>query len=246
MMLFNADLHIHTVASPCGDLEMSPANILRKAVEANLQIIGIADHNCTKQAPLVQRLAREEGILALMGAEVTTREEIHCLCFFETETALSIFQEFIEDKLPKIPLDSSIFGYQVIVNEIEEIEEELPFLLITGLDASIDDVERKVHELNGIFIPAHIDKSRYSIISQLGFIPFDLPYDALEVTDKALISQILKRFPYLIGKTFIKNSDSHYIDGIGTVKTIFHIETPTFEEVSMALKSQNGRYVSFL
>ena len=31
MKTFRADLHIHTVLSPCGDLNMSPKNIVRKA-----------------------------------------------------------------------------------------------------------------------------------------------------------------------------------------------------------------------
>ena len=35
-MLARADLHIHTVLSPCGDLEMSPGNILRAARERGL------------------------------------------------------------------------------------------------------------------------------------------------------------------------------------------------------------------
>ena len=32
-MRVKADLHIHTVLSPCGDLDMSPGNILRAALE---------------------------------------------------------------------------------------------------------------------------------------------------------------------------------------------------------------------
>jgi predicted metal-dependent phosphoesterase TrpH len=33
MPLFRADLHIHTLLSPCGDLSMSPQNIVNKAIE---------------------------------------------------------------------------------------------------------------------------------------------------------------------------------------------------------------------
>ena len=49
-MDIRADLHIHTVLSPCGDLEMSPENILHFAQIQGLNMIGITDHNSTRQA----------------------------------------------------------------------------------------------------------------------------------------------------------------------------------------------------
>ena len=42
-MDIRADLHIHTVLSPCGDLEMSPENILHFAQIQGLNMIGITD-----------------------------------------------------------------------------------------------------------------------------------------------------------------------------------------------------------
>jgi predicted metal-dependent phosphoesterase TrpH len=36
MKEFRADLHIHTLLSPCADLEMTPRNIVAKAMRANL------------------------------------------------------------------------------------------------------------------------------------------------------------------------------------------------------------------
>ena len=38
---FKADLHIHTVLSPCGDLEMSPTAIVDRALERGLDMIAI-------------------------------------------------------------------------------------------------------------------------------------------------------------------------------------------------------------
>ena len=85
MNKYRADLHIHTVLSPCGNLEMSPANIIKKACEKGLDIIGITDHNSTRHCKLVSKLSELAGIFVLMGAEVTTREEVHCLTFFEND-----------------------------------------------------------------------------------------------------------------------------------------------------------------
>lgn len=243
MIAYKADLHIHTVISPCGDLEMSPSNIVAKAKEMGLGIIGIADHNCTKHGPLISSLAAKEDIYVLMGAEVTTKEEAHCLCFFPNEGTLSAFQRFLEEKLPPIPLDIKHFGFQVVVNEQEEIVEELPYLLIAAIDASIDQVEQKVHELGGLFIPAHINKNKFSVISQLGFIPFDLNYDALEISPHTTKPKFCLTLPQLEQKTFIQCSDAHLIEGIGSAFTNIYIENKSFDEIKMALHNQQGRYV---
>jgi predicted metal-dependent phosphoesterase TrpH len=77
MKIFRADLHIHTVLSPCGDLGMSPANIISEAVQKGIDIIGITDHNTTRHCKLISRLAAEKGIFVMQGAEVTTKEEVH-------------------------------------------------------------------------------------------------------------------------------------------------------------------------
>lgn len=244
MIEYRGDLHIHTVISPCGDLEMSPTNIVAKAKEVGLNIIGIADHNCTKHAPLIRALAEKEGILVLMGAEVTTREEAHCLSFFPDEDTLAQFQEYLEEWLPHIPLIPDIFGYQVVVNEQEEILEELPYLLISGINASIEEVEQKVHSLGGLFVPAHINRKRNSIISQLGFIPSDLHFDALEISKHTTKDGYCQSYPYLAGNVFVQSSDSHFIDGIGSVWTTFYLNELTFDEIRQALHNENGRFVS--
>jgi PHP family Zn ribbon phosphoesterase len=167
MKFYRADLHIHTLLSPCGDLEMSPANIVAKAKEKQLDIIGITDHNSTKHCRLTRKLAEKEGISVLCGAEVNTKEEVHCLAFFETDDKLELFQEFLDKQLPPVKNDVHRFGYQVVIDEKENIIEEVEKLLLTGLHAGIDEVEKVVHELGGIFIPAHVDRPYCSILSQL-------------------------------------------------------------------------------
>ena len=244
MKTFRVDLHTHTVLSPCGDLEMSPVNIVKKAKERGIDIIGISDHNSTLHAPLVKELAAKEGIAVMMGAEVTTKEEVHCLCFFETEENLSVFQKYLEDQLPHIPNDNDKFGYQVLVNEQEEIVDEVEWLLISAISQSIDQLEQKVHELDGLFIPAHINKMQDSIVSQLGFIPVDLNVDALELTRHISKEAFLKKNAYLKDKTFIKSSDAHCIDLVGDVYTEFLLKEASFNEVKMALRNEEGRTVN--
>ena len=45
MNRFRADLHNHTLLSPCGDIEMTPAHIVEAALTKGYDIIGITDHN---------------------------------------------------------------------------------------------------------------------------------------------------------------------------------------------------------
>ena len=234
---------MHTVLSPCGDLEMSPANIVRKASERGIDILGITDHNSTLHAPLIKELASREGIMVLMGAEVTTKEEVHCLCFFENEELLSQFQEYLNRHLPNIPNDTDRFGYQVVVNEEEEITDEIDCLLISGLNQGIEEIEKKVHALNGLFIPAHINKTVNSVISQLGFLPPDLKVDALEISQHTTKSEFLKKNKYLKNYNFIQSSDAHYIDNIGNAWTNFFMERRSFEEIKMALAGIDGRKI---
>lgn len=241
MKTYKADLHIHSVLSPCGDLDMSPRNIVEYAKAQNLQIIAVTDHNSTLHGPLVRKLAAPMGIAVLFGAEVTSREEVHCLCLFDTEDQRVDFQEYINVNLPDFANDPSKFGHQVVVNELDEIIEEIKPLLISALKVGVNDIEKKVHELGGLFIPAHVDRPVYSLISQLGFIPPDLNFDALEIFRTTNSNDFLAKHSYLKNPRLIKNSDSHYPHQIGSTFTVYQLNKPTCFELSLAFKGQQGR-----
>lgn len=82
MKEFRVDLHLHTCLSPCGSLEMSPRQIVETALEQGLDAIAVTDHNSTLQCPEIQTLGEECGLVVFAGAEVTTREEAHCVALF--------------------------------------------------------------------------------------------------------------------------------------------------------------------
>lgn len=243
MKTVKADLHIHTVLSPCGDLDMSPRNIVARALEEDLQIIGITDHNSTRQIEVVQKLAADAGIFVLPGVEITTREEVHCLAFFPDFQALNEFQTYLDTHLPNIPNNTDIFGYQVVVDENDLITYTEPKLLITALNQSVNQIEEKVHSLNGIFIPAHINKMVNSIFSQLGFIPPGLRFEALEIT--CCTTQNAVRNNYLIPENAILmiNSDAHFPADIGKGYSLLTLAGCSFQEVKSALAGEAGRSI---
>jgi PHP family Zn ribbon phosphoesterase len=240
---YKADLHIHSVLSPCGDLDMSPTRIIREAKNRKIDILGISDHNSTLHCKLMVELGKEEGIFILPGVEINTREEIHCLAFFENIDIVEDFQDFLDEHLLHVLNVSSKFGEQLVVDKNENIVYELEYLLISALDADIYEVSKQVKNLGGIFIPAHIDRPYNSIISQLGFIPADLEKDALEVSARFPVSVFRKHHPEFDNDILITNSDAHQPDAIGRTTSIFEIREPSFTEISMALKGLEGRKV---
>lgn len=235
-MNIRADLHIHTVLSPCGDLEMSPANIIHIARQKGLGIIGITDHNSTRQAPIIRDWGKEQGIFVLTGAEVTTKEEVHCLAFFSNDEELSEFQHYLDDHLPTILNNPDKFGDQVVANIHDEIIYQEEKLLISALDQNIGEIEKKVRQLNGIFIPAHIDKQRFSLLSQLGFIPTGLHYDALELCANTNPGTFISIHPELYLSPFIQSSDAHYPEDIGKVFTLLSPEEISFESIRLSIQ----------
>ena len=225
---------------------MHPVNIVSEAAKKGLDIIGITDHNSTRHCTLISKLAAEQDIFVLQGAEVTTKEEVHCLVFFENIDALNTFQEFLDNNLPDILNVPEIFGYQVQVDENEMIIFEEGRLLLNALKKSIEDVESFVHSLNGLFIPAHIDRKKNSIYSQLGFLPANLKADALEVSRQLTPEQFCKLHPEINRYPLIRSSDAHFQENIGMAVTNFIIAKPSFSEISMALRNEGGRRITML
>ncbi len=240
---FKADLHLHTVLSPCGDLEMSPSAIVDRALERGLDMIAISDHNTTRQVKVCQKIGRERGLFVLGGVEVTSQEEAHCLCFFETDAQLDEFQSFLDAHLPPIPNDEDRFGYQLIVDENDEITGEEPFHLLNAIDVDIDGLYDEVHRIGGLFVPAHVNKSSTSLMSQLGFVPPDLRADGLEINKFTTRDDFVKKFAYLKRFNFITDSDAHFIPDVGSVYNVIHMEHRSFAEFAMALRGEEGRWI---
>ena len=162
MKEYRVDLHLHTCLSPCGSLEMSPQRIVETALERGLDAIAVTDHNSTLQCPEIQALGEERGLMVFAGAEVTTREEAHCVALFADDRTRAAFQMYLDDYLPPVPNDPERFGDQVWVNARNEIVGEAPYLLISALDRSVEQIAAVVHRLGGLFIAAHVERPRQS------------------------------------------------------------------------------------
>ena len=237
-MKFKADLHIHSVLSPCGDLEMSPSAIVATAKERGMDIIGLTDHNSTLNADVTRRLGEKAGLHVLMGAEVTTKEEVHCLGFMPTVEKLAEFQAFLDSRVVWFENDVDKFGYQLVVDEEENVLEQVPHLLINALDLPLLELQQKVYELGGIFIPAHVDRPSFSLSSQLGFVPSGLEFHALELSYHCRRGgyQFLKDCPWFAGYNFIQSSDAHFVEDIAKIHSELEMPSFSFENFKAALR----------
>jgi PHP family Zn ribbon phosphoesterase len=226
-MIYRADFHIHSCLSPCAALEMSPISIVQKAKAVGLNAIALSDHNCAFNLPAFGRVCEKQGMACLYGVEVTSVEEAHILCLFDDlEKALELGGSVYES-LPPIPNHPDRFGDQPIIDENEAILGAAEKFLISASSFDVGSLVERVHTLDGLCIPAHIDRQVYGMIAQLGFLP-DENFDAVELTangDPALA----------LDYPIIRNSDAHELVALGSAFTQFEVDTLTVEAIRASL-----------
>ena len=240
---YKADLHIHTVLSPCGELDMGPWGIVEKARSLGLDIIAITDHNTAGNVEAVQAVA-EGDPLVIPGMEVQTQEEVHVLCLFPDYNKARLFEAYIRNYLPEIKNKESVFGQQLIVNKAEEIIGIEELMLLNSIKISVEQVVIETLKQDGIVIPAHVDRSAFSLLANLGFIPPELQLDAIEIAQPTKIKEMEKQHPQLKEYSIVSFSDAHSLEQLQRdYYTYFFIEEPSFDEIKRALRSEAGRRV---
>ncbi len=208
------DLHLHSCLSPCGDDDMTPANLVGMASVLGLDVIALTDHNSCKNCPAAMKHGENYGVIVIPGMELTTAEEVHVVCLFPTlEDALS-FDEYVYERILPIQNKEEIFGKQQVMNEEDEEIARVDRLLISATDISFDDAFPLVESYHGIAFPAHIDKSSTSLLSNLGFVPPDSTFTCAEIHDMSKLHQIQKEHPYFKRCHMISDSDAHYLQDI--------------------------------
>ena len=152
--------------------------------------------------------------MAIPGMELTTTEEVHVVCLFEhLEDALR-FDAYVYEHLLNIQNEEAIFGAQLIMNEDDEVTGKVDKLLINATDIDFDAVAGLMEEFHGVMIPAHLDKSTTSLLSNLGFIPPDSVFGVAEIKDLKNLHRLQDQHPYLKECVILSDSDAHYLPDI--------------------------------
>jgi PHP family Zn ribbon phosphoesterase len=235
MRKVRADLHLHTCLSPCADNQMQATAIVERAIKVGLDMIGICDHNSAENVAALVKAGAREGLVVIPGMEVTSSEEVHILGLFDTETDLMLLQDKVYKNLPGENSEEA-FGPQYMIDEWDDPIGINSKLLIGATLLSVEQIVDAIHERAGLAIAAHVDRERFSLIGQLGFIPEGLKLDALEISKP---SAATKEYDYPV----ICSSDAHFLEDIGKNPSCFMVEEASFGEICKALRQELGRRI---
>ncbi len=233
------DFHIHTALSPCGDTEMTPNNIVNMAQICELNAIAITDHNIAGNVAATMKAAEGTGLLVVPGMEVETSEEAHVVCLFPSLENLLCFEQVIRERLPNLKNKPEIFGTQLFYNKNDEVVGEHDGMLVVATSIDLYSLSNLVKEHSGVFIPAHVDRPSYSIISNLGFIPLDLPMGVVEISKHVDPVEYMHNNKKLFGRKFkfVQSSDAHYLENIGEAGNFLEVENePTVQGIIEMLR----------
>lgn len=240
MKTFRAELHIHTVLSPCASVEMIPPIIVSEALQHGINLIAITDHNHTANIRAVQIAAEGTGLTVLPGMELQTREEVHSLCLFDSIEQSQAFQKIVDAHLPELKNNPDFFGEQFVVDFSGDFIRREEQLLIISCDLPLKEACQIVADLGGLLIPAHVDRVKFGLLPVLGLVPTDITLDALEISRHITPQQAREQYPQLKKYRLIQGGDVHFPEEfLGA--NYFHIEKPSINELRMAMQHLNGR-----
>ena len=238
-----ADFHIHTLLSPCAEIEMTPHHIVMRAAQYGVDAVAITDHNASANAAAAVEAAKNYGVKVFPGMEVECREEAHIVVLFDTLEQLAAWQKIVDANMSGLKNNAGRFGAQFIVDDDDNFIAEEERMLLGPLKLPAAEVIQKVNAMGGMAIAAHVDRPSYSLLMQLGFLPSDMGLAAAEISAagiRELKEQTLKLA--LGGLNYVTDSDAHMMDSfINGPKNLITVKSLTVAELKLALAAEDGR-----
>lgn len=219
------DLHIHSALSPCGDKDMTPNNIVNMAAISGLDTIAVSDHNTVGNVRAVIEAGKRCGIKVIPGMEVETSEEVHILTLYPAIDAAEYVASRVYERLPDINNRPEIFGEQVYMDCNDKITGIEDKLLISPTSISFEELFDLVKSSGGLFIPAHVDRHSYSVLTNLGFIPDELDIKNIEVSKLTDVDSYLTARHELKKYSVFRNSDAHYLEDISVKDAFLNLDS---------------------
>jgi len=197
---------------------MTPNDIVGMALLNGLDLIAVTDHNSLANAESVVIAAQAaqvqtgKELIVLPGIEVSTIEEVHVLCLFYDIESAQCFEAELAPLFTTLLNRVDIFGNQIIFDENDRISGEMDRMLIAPTSISFDMLHTLVNKHGGAFVPAHIDRDSFSVLSNLGFLPPHLSISTLEVSSGGVERGFYKSNTDLFAdKNVIFSSDAHQL-----------------------------------
>ena len=217
---------------------MAPLALMQRAAECGIQWLAITDHNSMANCPAYAEAAKRAGIYFTWGVEIQSSEEIHILAYFDSPDNAQAFDIELYNSLLPINNDPDYFGDQVVIDENENIIRMEQRALINSSLWDISQVAERISAYGGYAVPAHIDASVNSIISQLGFMPAEPAFEVFGITADWISQQ-----PYFANRSLLRASDAHYLTDLGSGYSMLLLEKPCVAELKKAALRQEGREI---
>lgn len=210
---------------------------MREAARHGLDMVAICDHN---SAGNVRPSVKAGGgvITVIAGIEVTTAEEVHVLGLFPTpeaaEEVAAVVREGLPDRPRARPEEQILFG-----DDDEPVGSEArPLVASCGLTLAV--AVDLIRSRGGLVVGAHVDRPSFGVLGQLGFIPEDVRFDAVEISTAGLRAGRCSELARL-GLPIVSSSDAHSPEEIAASVTELDVEEASFEELRAALSGLQGR-----
>jgi uncharacterized protein (TIGR00375 family) len=246
---YYVDLHIHIgrtftgkAVKITGAKSLTFSNIIDHARnEKGLNMIGIIDCHSPEVIMEMEKLMESGeltehpdgglnygGLTVIPGSELEIYDDdcqgpIHLLCYFPTLQVMKQFSAWLSGHLKNINLSSQR-------------------IYVSGRE-----LQKKVKELSGIFIPAHVFtpfKSLYGkgVVRSLTEVLDPEQIDGIELglsSDTFMADQLAELHQY----SFVTNSDAHSLPKIAREYQVIAMKEPSFAELAKALNRQGNRRI---
>lgn len=243
-----ADLHIHVGRTPSGkpvkitgSKSLTIDTILHTAAHIKgLDLVGVIDCHVPEIITQLELKIQREGyeledgglqfgeVTLLLGSEIEVyddncRSPIHVLVYLPTIEKMKQFSLWLSSRMTNVHLSSQrLYGYG-------------------------KQLQEKVKELGGLFIPAHVFtpfKSLYGKGVKRSLCEVFEPkhIDAIELGLSSNV-EMADQIKELHGYTFVTNSDAHSLKNIGREYQKMQMKKPSFKELELTLHNQAGRKI---
>ena len=176
-----------------------------------VQLMALTDHNTSRNCPAFFAATKRYGIVPIAGMELTTAEDIHVVCLFETLEAALAFNDEVDERRIRVKNREDIFGEQLILDEDDNVIAHEEDLLINATTIALDEVPELVEKYGGICYPAHIDRPANGAIEILGDFPHYAGFRLAELNDRANTDEYVHAYG-LENIRLMYSSDAHYLN----------------------------------
>ncbi len=202
---------------------MTPANIVGMAALAGLNILALTDHNSCRNCPAFFAAAKRQGIIPIAGMELTTAEDIHIVCLFESLDDALAFNDAVDARRIRIANRVDIFGDQLLVDEDDNVLGTEPDLLSNATTLPLDEVPPLVEAYHGLCYPAHVDREANGLLATLGAFPPTPHFSIAEFHNAEQIAPYSEKHPQLHAMRHVIGSDAHYLWDIRDAEHAFEL-----------------------